>query len=207
MKSRLPLFMLLGLVAVGALGWFLLPAGFARGVIMGFVAGPLAILGVLTIVGRRMRKGLGERLRPPTLPTAASWDYAWTVSDLEGESVDPEQYRGRVLVLNVWATWCAPCIAELPSLEALADAVTELEVDFACVTSEPADTVRTFLAKRPVRLPVYTAAELPDIFRSGAIPATYVIDRTGAIALRHTGAARWDDPGVVSFVRGLAVMP
>jgi hypothetical protein len=75
------------------------------------------------------------------------------------------------------------------------------------VTSEPADTVRTFLAKRPVGLPVYTAAELPDIFRSGAIPATYVIDRTGTIALRHTGAARWDDPGVVSFVRGLAVMP
>jgi thiol-disulfide isomerase/thioredoxin len=111
-------------------------------------------------------------------------------------------------VLNFWATWCAPCVAEMPSLQRLAAATADLDVGFACVTPEQPEVVRGFVAKRGFTLPVrLLEGDPPACFRGRAIPATFIIDKSGRIVMRHTGAARWDDPGVVAFVRGLAAAP
>jgi thiol-disulfide isomerase/thioredoxin len=126
------------------------------------------------------------------------------LSDLSGRTVDSSQFSGGVLVLNFWATWCRPCVAEMPSLQRLQEQTSDLDVRFALVTREAPSVVLRFVQDRDFDLPIYLlTGETPECFRSRAIPATFVLDKSGAIAMRHFGAARWDDPGVVAFVRGL----
>jgi thiol-disulfide isomerase/thioredoxin len=131
------------------------------------------------------------------------------VTDLEGVETEFSGFRGRVVILNFWATWCAPCIAEMPSLARLREATSDLDVELACVSREPADTISGFIVKRgPLDVPIYVLdGEPPECFATRGVPATFVIDKTGRIALNHTGATAWDDGGVVAFVRGLAVVP
>jgi thiol-disulfide isomerase/thioredoxin len=183
----------------------ILSGPFVRGVVVGTLGTFVAVGGVLAAVTRRARRGLEARLRPPPLPNGR-WDYVMAATDLAGAPIAFADFAGEVLVLNFWATWCAPCVAEMPALERLHEATEDLGVRFACVTREPSDVVRPFVRKRGMRLPVFLlAGEPPECFRSRAIPATFVLDRSGRIALRHFGAAAWDDGAVVDFVRGLTL--
>jgi len=181
---------------------------FVRGMavgILGFTA--LVVGGFAFTVRRRAKAGGRPHLAPPPVPTAR-WDYAMAARDMEGALVSFSEFAGEVLVLNFWATWCVPCIAEMPSLVRLREATSDLGVRFACVTREGMDKVRPFVEKHELSLPLYLLeGELPDCFKSRAIPATFVLDRTGRIALRHVGAAAWDDESVMTFVRGLAAAP
>ncbi|MBT8460977.1 MAG: TlpA family protein disulfide reductase [Gemmatimonadetes bacterium] len=131
-----------------------------------------------------------------------------SATSLDGEQIDFARFSGQVLVLNFWATWCAPCVAEMPSLTRLADLTSEAGVAIACVTREPEPEVREFLKTHPLDVPVYLLeGDPPEQFESAASPATFIIDKNGRVALQHRGAAAWDDPSVVSFVSGLAAMP
>ena len=116
--------------------------------------------------------------------------------------------NGKVLVLNFWATWCARCVAELPSLQRLRAKTTDLDVRFGFISTEDLPVVQRFVEKKDIDLPVYVlSGETPDCFKSRAIPVTFVMDKAGMIVLRHLGAAQWDAESVVTFVRGLAVTP
>jgi thiol-disulfide isomerase/thioredoxin len=207
-RFRDPRGLVLLLVALlAAVAWWLLPGPFAHGVITGLLSALVVLVGALLAFSRLMRKRLGARLEPPPLP-AGVWDYDMTVTDLAGREVSFDELGGRVLVLNFWATWCAPCVAEMPSLERLREATEDLDVVFACITSEATDAVERFLAKRELGLPVYLLrGDVPDAFRTRGVPATFVLDRSGMVAMRHVGAAAWDDERVIAFVRGLAAAP
>lgn len=195
------------LVSLGAAIWLFVPDPFVRGLLLGASIVPAAGLGALAIFARRMRSRLADQLEAPPLPVE-TWDLDMRVQDLDGRPVEFTGIAGRVLVLNVWATWCAPCVAELPSIARLHEATSDVGVVVACVSAEPASVVKTFLAKHPTQAPIYLLeGELPDVLETRAIPATFVVDRSGSIALRHVGAAAWDSPEVVRFVRSLALAP
>ena len=131
-----------------------------------------------------------------------------TGEDLDGNTLDFRGFSGRVLVLNFWATGCAPCVAEMPSPARLRAATSDMGVVLACVTREDPGKVRAFVAKRGLEAPVYVlSGPVPEGLESRAIPATFILDKKGTLALRHFGAAAWDPPGVVDFVRGLARAP
>jgi thiol-disulfide isomerase/thioredoxin len=191
---------------IGALLWFLLPMPFARGLIVGFVLAPAVFAGAVALWARRIRSGPGGALAPPPLPLAR-WDYAMDAVDLEGQPVDFTAFLGRVVIVNFWATHCAPCIAEMPSLARLREATADLDVALACVTDEPVSVVERFVAERGWDVPIHLVGSVPAFFAVRAIPATYIFDPQGIVALRHVGAAAWDDEGVVQFVRRLASSP
>jgi thiol-disulfide isomerase/thioredoxin len=195
---------LAAIVSVFVLLWFLFPGPFARGLLVGMLLTLVLLGGGGLLVVKRLRKRLGSELNPPPLPTAY-WDYSMELSDLSGAHVDCSQFAGKVLVLNFWATWCGPCVAEMPSFSGLRQRTADLDVRLAFVTSETTADVNKFLSKRAMDLPIYLlSGEPPDCFKARAIPATFILDGSGMIAMRHFGAAKWDDDGVVDFVRGLA---
>lgn len=195
------------LAVVAGLVWALVPNPFLRGLLVGALLGPAAVVGGLSLIAGRMRRKLDGRLEPPPLPVAR-WDFDMSAEDLEGNVRHFSEFSGRVLILNVWATWCAPCVAEMPSLERLEEQTSDLGVVLACVSQEAAAKVREFVARRDVGVPVYIVEDgVPDCFRVRAIPATFVLDKNGRIVLRHLGAAAWDHEDVVAFVRGLAMAP
>lgn len=207
-SRRFRLWGYLALVLAVAIGvWWFVPNPFIRGLVVGALVAPAVLVLGFVLVVRRMKKRLESKLEPPPLP-AGVWDYDMTVADLADERLSFTGFRDKVVVLNFWATWCAPCVAEMPSLERLQESTKDLDVVFACVTREAKDVVESFLAKREIGLPIYLLdGDVPDVFKGRAIPATFILDRSGMIALRHFGAAAWDNEKVVAFVRGLAAAP
>ncbi len=150
------------------------------------------------------RQGLGTpRLDNPGAGRPAQFD--WKLSDLNDAPVDFARYKGRTVFLNIWATRCPPCVAELPAIATLAANPRLKEVAFVCVsTDESPEVLRRFVRDKKWPMTVLRATELPDVFLTEGIPATFLIAPDGRIAASEVGAARWDDPSVVKFLERLA---
>lgn len=118
--------------------------------------------------------------------------YNWPLLLLDGQPVDFSSSSGKVIVLNSWATWCPPCLAEMPSLQSLYNDYGN-KVDFYFVSTEEASVLQQFLTRKNYSFPVYietTAA--PAVLQSSALPTTFVISKTGKIVMKETGAADWN---------------
>lgn len=119
--------------------------------------------------------------------------YNWSLNSLNGENINLKRSQGKVIVINIWATWCPPCIAEMPSLQNLYNAYSD-QVDFYFIASDDRDKVIQFLEKEKFHFPTYfynTAA--PKTLSSNSLPTTFIIDKTGNIVVKKIGAASWDD--------------
>lgn len=127
----------------------------------------------------------------------------FTVSD-GTTTVHLASYRGRVVLLNFWATWCGPCVVEMPSLLDLHHAQPDLAI-LAVSIDEDADAYSRFLIRRKVDLitvrdPNETAAKL---YHTDMWPETYVIDRQGVIRRKFVGAQDWNSPEVRAYLKSL----
>ena len=119
-------------------------------------------------------------------------NYHWNLVDAEGQSMDFQLQKGEVVLVNLWATWCPPCIAELPSLVELHKDYKD-KVVFAFVANDERDKVNAFLEKKGYHLPVYfEASPTPNELVSKSIPATYIISKSGKIVVDEKGAANWN---------------
>ncbi len=132
-------------------------------------------------------------------------DLRWPLANLEGRPLNLQDYKGKTIFLNQWATWCPPCVREIPSIERLAANERLKNVVFLAISGEDTATVRQFARDHHLRIPVFCALESsPAAFQSDGIPATFVIAPSGRIVLREVGAAQWDDPGVVDLLEKLS---
>ena len=119
-------------------------------------------------------------------------DYNWNLQKINSEEINFSQSKGKVSIVNFWATWCPPCVAEMPSFQKLYDVYGE-KVDFYFVTSEKPEKTISFMAKNGYALPIYLQSyEAPKKLQSQALPTTYVISKTGEIVVDEEGAADWN---------------
>ncbi len=125
-------------------------------------------------------------------------DYNWQFADENGNPYNLSEAKGKVVFLNYWATWCPPCIAEMPSIQKLYDQYKDNpEVVFIFATTDPKDKVDEFMSDNGYSLPVYymhTAA--PEQLESRSIPFTVLIGKDGDIAIRKKGSADWNSKRV-----------
>lgn len=100
-----------------------------------------------------------------------------------------EEWKGRVVLLNIWATWCPPCRREMPDLDAIDSAFAESGVSVVALSDEGDQTVREFLGKHGYRFSAGTFSSMPSAITSiGTRPVTLLIDRDGGIADMVVGA-------------------
>jgi thiol-disulfide isomerase/thioredoxin len=114
--------------------------------------------------------------------------------------------KGKVVFINIWATWCAPCMREIPGIEKLWESLRDEPVAFLLITDEDEDRVRAYLQGAPHGFPVYLPAEKRELakpFDNYGRPATFILDRAGRIVFRQTGAANWDQDFVRTYLRRL----
>ena len=133
--------------------------------------------------------------------------YDWPVLDLKDQPVSFSQFRGKTVFLNVWATWCPPCIEEMPSIARLAEnpRLRGKDIAFVCVsTDDSSDDVRRFLEGRTWTMTFLRAEKLPAVYMTDGIPATFIIAPDGRIAAFQLGPDRWDRDEVVSFLEKIA---
>ncbi len=146
-----------------------------------------------------------EKLPRPVLPTDASAAHDhWTFHPLGGKPTTIGDFKGKVVFLNFWSTSCGPCIAEMPGIERLQASLRSEPVAFLAVTQEDEQSVRLFLQKFPLRVPVYLAgADVPRAFGPQLVPRTFILDRSGREVFRDVGGLNWDDDNARKFIRGL----
>ena len=116
-------------------------------------------------------------------------------------------YRGKVVVLNFWATWCPPCVAEMPSLERLHRTLGPEGLAVVTVSTDADhDVLREFVTRHGLTLPVLLdpGGEVASgAYRTTGFPETFVIDRAGALVSHTLGPAEWDSADALAHLRGL----
>ena len=146
---------------------------------------------------------LDEGLRPyPGSPIAPPL----ALTDLEGNRVRLADYRDQVVLLNFWATWCPPCVEEIPSLGRLQLELTgEPFVVLGVDVGESAETVNRFLGMIPADYPVLLDPDGEAVapWKLRAFPTTFLIDREGRIRYAYFGGLEWDAPPVVKTIKKL----
>lgn len=129
--------------------------------------------------------------------------YQWKLTDLENRSFNFEDQKGKIILVNYWATWCLPCVAEMPSFQELYNDYGN-RVVFMFVTSDDSQKVLSFLERKDLDLPIYFPSfEPPKMLRSKLLPTTYIIDRDGKIVVAKTGAADWNSSTTRALIDGL----
>ncbi len=118
----------------------------------------------------------------------------FTVSDLEGRKVSLASFKGKVLVLDFWATWCPPCKAEIPGFVELQKAYGDKGLQFVGVSVDSGDTpdvLKAFATEHQMNYPVLVGGDRDDLQDAYApmygIPTTFVIARDGRICQKHSG--------------------
>jgi thiol-disulfide isomerase/thioredoxin len=128
--------------------------------------------------------------------------------DSQGQPRSLADFRGKVVLLNIWATWCVPCRREIPALDHLGAALNG--ADFAIVAvsidRKGIDAVRSLFAELDVRrLAIYvdSSGQAARAVRAPGLPISLVIDRDGREVGRVIGPAEWDDGATIDFLRGV----
>lgn len=143
-----------------------------------------------------------------SLVTFGDADYAWTIRPLDGSPTTLEPFHGEVLFINLWASWCPPCVRELGSIERLQERLADADVRFLIVAAEGERPVRRFLRRYGYDLPFYLEiSRMPGSFGLRGLPTSWVIDRDGRIVLVRHGEAVWDTDEVEAFLRRVAGAP
>lgn len=119
-------------------------------------------------------------------------NYNWALTELGEESFDFKNFEGKVVIVNFWATWCPPCVAEMPSLQELYNDYGE-EVAFVLIAHDEPEKVKKFLIEKEYSFPVYFERNsIPVELTTENIPTTFIIDGKGRIVVKKTGAANWN---------------
>ncbi len=125
------------------------------------------------------------------------------LTGLSGKAVSLSDFRGRVVLLNFWATWCAPCVREMPSMEKLYQAFRErgLVVLAVSLDEEGAAKVEPFVRKLGLTFPIVldTAGRVSGIYGARELPASFLIDGGGAVFAAAKGERDWFSPAARSY--------
>ncbi|QES91335.1 TlpA family protein disulfide reductase [Empedobacter brevis] len=136
-------------------------------------------------------------------------NYTFEMVYADGRSVNMEDLKGKVVFMNFWATWCPPCIAEMPSIQQLYDKVKDDE-EIVILTVEvegKRDKVAKFMERKKLSLPVvYPNSSIPTKFFNGSLPTTVILDKKGNIAHTTMGMADYSGQDIVDFLNELKTM-
>ncbi|MBI9034492.1 MAG: TlpA family protein disulfide reductase [Bacteroidales bacterium] len=124
----------------------------------------------------------------PLSPQVWSFEF----EDLEGQRIILGDFKDKVIFINFWASWCPPCVAEMPAIQKLYDQYHEQMV-FIIASDESRETIQKFLQKNNYTIPfLIYKYQLPEELRASSVPATYVISKDGRIVIDKKGAAKWN---------------
>lgn len=134
-------------------------------------------------------------------------DYNFTLIDQNGNRKPFSDFEDKVVFLNFWATWCPPCIAEMPDINELYKEMNSQGVEFILISfDKDFQKAKDFVQKKEFDFPVYQlASPLPNVFESSAIPTTYVISPEGKIVVRKSGMAKYNTKKFKSFLEELKI--
>lgn len=150
---------------------------------------------------------VGSAENGPELPAMARLgDLEGRFADLDGQEFSFADLRGKVVLVNLWATWCPPCRAEMPFLQNLWEKFKDDDrVRVLCISTETPAELRADPLSQSLTMPLYVfSTPIPPELEAESLPTTYIFDTQGRVVFGHTGMARWDAPEIVTYMEALA---
>ena len=145
----------------------------------------------------------GKGLTPlPDKPKGPDFE----LNDIEGVTHRLSDYRGKVLIINFWATWCPPCRAEMPSMQRAWEKLQQEDIVMLAIdVGEDEDTIFQFTANYPVDFPLLMDRDSAVVTKwpVRGLPTTFVVDPQGRLVYRAIGGREWDDAELMAQVRAL----
>lgn len=179
--------------------------------IIGAVLLTLFVTGLHTEVFGFLQRGvLATGIMNPSVeadakPTSDEYplaDFNVHLVNADGEKVNMEQFKGKVIFINLWATWCPPCIAEMPGINRLYNDVKDEDIVFLMISLD--DDFRKavrFNERKGFSFDVYAADQpLPQMYYTQSIPTTFVINADGKLVMRHEGMADYSTDKFKEFL-------
>ena len=172
----------------------------------------LAFFGILFVTGWYkdvagfLQRGLLETglMQPSTDTFSRPASYEFELVTMEGKSVPFSSFKGKTVFINFWATWCPPCIAEMPDIHDLYEKVGT-EVDFVMISvDQDPQKAKAFIERKAFDFPVYfLKSSVPAAYKTSTIPSTYVISPGGEIVVEEQGLSKYDTSRFRKFLLGL----
>jgi thiol-disulfide isomerase/thioredoxin len=154
-----------------------------------------------------MKSGFVDAGGETTVDKPESFDYGFTLKNLKGEVVNMEEMKGKVIFLNLWATWCGPCRVEMPSIESLYNSVDKDKVAFVMLSLDVPENfhkVVRYVDDKDFTFPVYVVDRgLTKQLNVPSIPTTFVIGKDGNIKRKEVGVTNFDTPKFKQFLISL----
>jgi len=183
------------------------------GIIIG-IFGVLYFTGLHTDVAGFLQRGLlktgiHNAGQPEQGTDFGQTDYRLSLRSMEGETVSLADFSEQTVFINFWATWCPPCIAEMPDIQALYQDMQAEGVQFVMISlDEDPEKARAFMERKAYDFPVYfPASQIPEEFMSNSIPTTFVVEAGGAIRYKKQGLANYNTEGFRGFLREITGQP
>ena len=176
------------------------------GFTLGAIISPLIMIGGIYLYVQTQMDGLGLggegiNFPPPEIPVHSKVDINWNLKTANGAEINiEEEFKDQVVFVNFWATWCPPCIAEMPTIEKLYQKYKD-KIGFAMISNEDIGMIEDFRNRNKYTFPVYQIEmDIPEIFNLSVIPATFIISPDRKIILKHVGGADWSHEDVMNFL-------
>lgn len=176
------------------------------GVLLG-VVGVLFFTGWYKDVMGLLQRGLLETglMKPTISQQARPASYDFQLFNVGGRTVNFSEFEGKTVFMNFWATWCPPCIAEMPDIQNLYSEIGG-EVVFVMLSldNDPQKAIE-FVDRKGFDFPVYfLKTELPTTYKTDLIPSTYILSPDGKIVSEHHGLAKYDTEAFRTFLLSLS---
>ena len=134
-------------------------------------------------------------------------DFNFQLKDETGKLANLEDFKGKTIFLNFWATWCAPCIAEMPNINALHQKLSTDKIQFVMISvDEDFDKAKEFVNKKGYDLPVFAmTSQRPQVFQNRSIPVTYIISPEGQVVFKETGLNNYNNQSFIEYINTLNI--
>jgi thiol-disulfide isomerase/thioredoxin len=154
-----------------------------------------------------MKTGAFDIRPQATVSSGETFNYNFVVKDLDGKKMELSELKGKVIFLNLWATWCGPCRMEMPSIQSLYNSVDHDKIAFVMLSLDQdnqQEKIVNFISEKAFTFPVYQpASPLPKLLRVNTIPSTFIIGADGKVVTKKTGTANYDTEKFKAFLEDL----
>lgn len=143
---------------------------------------------------------------PDTMDASATRaDFSMQLVNSKGEKVSMEQYRGKTIFINFWATWCPPCVAEMPGINKMYNDIDKNKIEVLMVSfDQKFEKAIQYKNKNAFDFEVYApAAAIPRMYDSPSIPTTFIINSKGELVFTHKGMADYNRADFKEFLKSL----
>lgn len=169
---------------------------------------PLVIVLLFVVYGLATRQAPESASEFPRLGKPVA---DFSLPNLQGETVSLSSLKGKVVFLNVWATWCQPCIEEMPAIQSLHDQLQPRGLEVLTVSIDPlgSQIVTPFVKKYGLSFPVLLdmKSHIQKLYGTAGVPESFIIDKNGRLVEKVVGPRDWSHPKILTMFQRLLETP